>query len=104
MTLLGWMPIEMRAMSILSAILFFFGGIAVCYLHSRLNKVDRVVVNKSLDIKKLTEMCANNEKMVESIKEDNRKMIGWIRDDNKATMKHVDVGLAEIRKQLYRGD
>ena len=100
----SWIPIEMRAMSVLSAILFFFGGIAVGYLYSRLNRIDRTVVEKTVSIEGLTEMCKNTEKAVESIKEDNRMMIGWIRDDNRATMKHVDVGLSEIRKQLHRSD
>ena len=102
--MLEWIPVEMRAMSVLSAILFFFGGIVLVYLHWRVNNLDKTVFNKSLDIEKLTEMCANTEKAVESIPEDNRKMIGWIRDDNQATMKRVDAGLAEIRKQLYKGD
>jgi hypothetical protein len=62
------------------------------------------VFDKSLDIEKLTEMCANTEKAVESIKEDNRKMITWIREDNKTNLGRIDKNLSEINKQLYRGE
>jgi hypothetical protein len=102
--MLEWIPVEMRAMSVLSAILFFFGGIVLVYLHWRVNNLDKTVFNKSLDIEKLTEMCANTEKAVESIKEDNRKMIGWIRDDNKTNLGRIDKNLAAINKQLYGGE
>lgn len=96
-----WMPIELRAMSVLSAILFTFGGIVGWYMHGRLSTLEKVMMVKSVDIERLTAMCAGTERAVESIKDDNRKMITWIRDDNRATMKRVDEGLLEIRKQLY---
>ena len=102
--MLEWIPIEMRAMSVLSSILFFFGGIAVVYLHWRVYKLDRTVFNKSLDIEKLTEMCANTEKAVESIKEDNRMMIGLVREDNKNNLSRIEKSLAEIRGRLYGSD
>ena len=97
-------PVEMRAMSVLSAILFFFGGVILLFLHRRVNKIDNVVFDKSLDIEKLTEMCANTEKAVESIKEDNRMMIGLVREDNKVNLSRIEKSLAEIRGRLYGSD
>ena len=94
----------MRAMSVLSAILFCFGGIAGWYLHGRLATLEKTVTDRSKDITRLTEMCGNTEKAVESIKEDNRKMIGWIRDDNNANSSRIEKSLAEIRAQLYGGE
>jgi biopolymer transport protein ExbB/TolQ len=102
--MLEWLPVEMRAMSVLSAILFFFGGIILLFFHRRVNKIDNRVFDKSLDIEKLSEMCANTEKAVESIKEDNRKMIDWIREDSKTNWSRVEKSLAEIRGRLYGSD
>ena len=102
--MLEWIPIELRPMSVLSLILFFFGGVIIGYLYSRVNRIDRTVNEKTVTIERLSEMCENTEKLVVSIKDDNRKMIGWIREDTKATMKHIDDGLSEIRAQLYRGE
>lgn len=102
--MLEWIPIELRAMSVLSAILFGFGGIVGWYLHERLTSLEKIVTDKSIDIERLSEMCMNTEKAVESIKDDNRKMIGWIRDDNKANSSRIEKSLSEIRSQLYGGD
>ena len=102
--MLEWIPIELHPMSVLSAILFFFGGTVVWYMHERITTLEKTVTERSIDIEKLTEMCANNEKLVESIKEDNRKMITWVREDNAKGLSRIEKSLAEIRNQLYKGD
>ena len=102
--MLEWIPVEMRAMSVLSAILFGFGGIAGWYLHGRLATLEKTVTDRSKDITRLTETCMNTGKAVESIKEDNRMMIGLVREDNKTNLGRIDKNLAAINKQLYKGD
>ena len=104
MIMLEWIPIEMHAMSVLSAILFGFGAIIGWYLHERIATLENTVVEKSIEIERLAEMCANTEKAVSSIKEDNRKMINWIREDNKASASRIEKSLAEIRGRLYGSD
>jgi len=96
-----WIPIEMHAMSVLSAILFSFGGLVGWYMHSRLAALEETVSDRSLDIKKLSEMCENTEKAIASIKVDNRLMIGWVRNDNKENWNRIEESLAEIRNRLY---
>lgn len=88
------LPYEMRLPSIISIIMFSFGGIIITYLHTRLARVEKIVMDTCVDVERIEELIINSEK-------NNREMMEWIRTDNQATWNRVEKSLAEIRKQLY---
>jgi len=97
-----WVPIEMRGISIISAIIFSFGSIVIWCFYHRVSRLEEIVMDRSNEIDRLGEMTENLEELVESIKADNQRMIEWIRDDNKTTYGRIEKSLAEIRTKMYR--
>jgi len=97
------LPIEMRAMSAISSVLFSCFGVAVGYLYFKYDNLKGDVVDSGLDIGRLDIAIDNIEKMVESQKDDYHEMVEWVRTDNTTNYKRIEDSLKEIRKQLYRG-
>jgi len=97
-----WIPIEMRGISIISAIMFTFGAIIIWCFYHRVSKLEDIVMDRCSEIDRLGEMTENLEDLVESIKADNREMIGWVRDDNKMNYTQIEKSLAEIRTKMYK--
>jgi hypothetical protein len=97
-----WIPIEMRGLSIISAIMFTFGAIIIWFFYARVSKLEDVVMDKCSEIDRLGEMTENLEALVDDIKANNRQMIEWVRDDNKTTYNRIEKSLGEIRTKMYR--
>jgi len=88
------LPYEMRLPSIISIIIFSFGGVIITYLHTRLARVEKIVMDTCIDVERIGELIEASEK-------NSREMMEWIRTDNQATWSRVEKSLAEIRTQLY---
>ena len=102
MVFLEALPIEMRAMSVISFILFSVGIVALCLVYQRVTALETVVMKRSTEIERLAEMIENIEDTLKSLKEDNRQHISWVREDIKEYTKRIEESLAEVRGQIYK--
>ena len=94
-------PVEMRAMSVASFILFAVGTTVVAYLHTRMARIEQIVADSCVDIKRLEEMINDSEKTIKIIRTENHQFIDWVREDNTTRWDRIEDSLSEIRKQLY---
>lgn len=97
-----WIPIEMRGISVISAIMFAFGSVIICCFYSRVSRLEDILMERCTEIDRLGEMTENLENLVDAIKADNRQLIEWVRDDNKVNYNRIEKSLAEIRTKMYR--
>ena len=94
-------PVEMRAMSVASFILFAVGATVITYLHTRMTRTEQIVADKCVDIKRLEEMMKDSEKTIKIIRTENHQFIDWVREDNTTRWDRIEDSLSEIREQLY---
>lgn len=86
-------PFEMRCPSVITVLLFTIGVPLFWYLHRRITSLEKVVVARCIDIEKLGVIASNLEGMIQSIKDDNRHLGDRIENT-----------IAEMRKEIHRGD
>lgn len=102
MSFLEVVPIEMRAMSVISAILFAVGVVALGLFYQKIMSLEAIVMKRSTEIERLAEMIENIEETLKSLKDDNRLTIEWVREDIRGYTDRVEKSLAEIRGQIYK--
>lgn len=95
-------PVEMRAMSVTSFILFSVGSGIIVYMHLRIMRIEQILEDRCIDIERLEEMMNSTEKSIKSMSDENHKFIDWIKDDNTSRWDRIENDMSEIRKQLYR--
>jgi hypothetical protein len=101
---LDLIPVEMRCPSVITILLFAIGLPLFWYLHRRITSLETVVIARCIDIEKLGVVANSLEKMIQSIKDDNRQTITWIRQENAALGDRIEKDIAEMRKEIHRGD
>lgn len=102
MTFLEAIPIEMRAMSVISFILFSVCTVVLWMFYQKVTSLEEIVMQRSTEIERLAEMMENIEETLKSLKDDNRQHIDWVREDIKGYSNRVERSLAEIRGQIYK--
>ena len=100
--MLGSLPYTMRSPSIISIIVFGFGGIVVTYIHTRLTKLENVVMDRCIDIEKLGKMVESTNEAMATAQENNRNMLEWIRQDNRAMWTRIEKSLSELQAQVCK--
>jgi len=102
MSFLEAVPVEMRAMSVISFVLFSVGAVVVYVFYQKLMALECVVTKRSTEIERLTEMIENVEETLKSLKDDNRQHIEWVREDIRGYTNRVEKSLAEVRGKMYK--
>jgi len=102
MSFLDVLPIEMRAMSVMSLILFSVGMVALLMFYQRITALETIVSKRSTEIERLAEMIENIEETLKSLKDDNQRTTEWIREDIRGYTSRVEKSLAEVRGRMYK--
>jgi hypothetical protein len=101
-------PGEMRFPSVVTILLFAISMMVatpmVLYFHRRMNSLEKIVVDRCIDIEKLGVVADNLEKMIQSIKDDNRQTSEWIRQENTALGDRIEKDISDMRKEIRRGN